>query len=327
MRHHKNKWAAIAVAGVVSVAALSGCGAKGAGSSAGGPINIGVGVDAAYAPFFLADHEGLFKKAGLDVKLVQFSKGGEAVQGIAGKQVQMAGNSDTTTITLLAQNPDLRVLAIYEQAGRYLKVVARPGVTEASQIKKIGVVAGLSDYMARKYFEKAGIDTSSVKFVEGDPPEMPALAKKGTIDAYLLWEPWPAQGEKLGLKVLTDTGSYGYSYVHWLLTDSSWLKTHEKEAGTVAQVLAEATKEIDAEPDKAAEAVHDEAKIPVEDAKTAIDQIDWGVRAFEAKDMSSYKEQVDYFIDKGILKKSPDLKSAVLTDWFTSHATSSKGAS
>ena len=42
---------------------------------------------------FLADEKGLFDKQGLNVEIVQFGRGGEAVDAIATGQVQMAGQA------------------------------------------------------------------------------------------------------------------------------------------------------------------------------------------------------------------------------------------
>jgi NitT/TauT family transport system substrate-binding protein len=320
------RWFGVTI-GLVAALAMTACGSsEGSGSKSGSssePIRIGVGIDAAYAPFFLAAEDGMFKDAGLNVELIQFGRGGEAVQAIAGGQVDVAGNSDTTTLTLMAQNPDLRASFIYEQSGKYLKVVARPGITEASQIKKMGVVPGLSDYMARKYFEANKVSLDSVKFVESDPPELPTLTKKGDIDAYLLWEPWPSQGVKLGLKELTDTGSYGYSYVHWAVSGSKWLAGHEKDAAKLAEVITKAAKITASDPDRAAKAVEAQAKIKEADAKQAIELVDWTVRGFTDDDMKSYQEQIEYFVDKGIFKTPLDISSNILVDWYDKHVTNS----
>lgn len=318
MHFRTSRLLATAVAAFTMATAIAGCaGADNAGGSSGPVVRIGVGIDASYAPFFLAQEKGLFKQAGLNVQVVQFGRGGDAVQAIAGKQVEMAGNSDTTTITLLAQNPDLRALYIYEQSGKYLKVVARPGITSADQIKKMGVVPGLSDYMAQKYFEANHVDVKNVKFVTAGPPELPQLTKNGTVDAYLLWEPWPTKGIDLGLHVLTDTGSYGYSYVHWMVASNDWLKAHQDEAAKISKVILDATKSVQNDKSAAAKAVTAETKIATPEAQQAIDQVDWNVRAFTAKDMESYHEQVQYFLDKGVLKTAPDLNAAIEKTWLS----------
>lgn len=330
------RWLASGV-GLVAALAMAACGASGgsgsasggaSGSASGGAsasdkIRIGVGIDASYAPFFLAAKDGMFKEAGLNVDLVQFGRGGDAVQAIAGGQVEMAGNSDTTTLTLIQQNPALRATYIYEQSGKYLKVVARPGITQAGQIKKMGVVPGLSDYMARKYFEANGVALGSVKFIEAGPPELPTLTTKGDVDAYLLWEPWPSQGVAQGLKQLTDTGSYGYSYVHWMVTGSKWLDGHQKEAGKIADVLTKAAEITASDPDRAAKAVQAQAKIKEADAKQAIVLVDWKVRGFTDADMKSYKDQVQYFVDKGVFKQPLDFSQNILMNWYDQHKTKS----
>ncbi len=65
------------------------------------PINVGVGIDAAYAPFFIASHRGLFKKADLDVNLIRFAQGGEGVDAVIAGQAQLAGASEMTTLVRL----------------------------------------------------------------------------------------------------------------------------------------------------------------------------------------------------------------------------------
>ena len=324
MRQSRRRRIFAAMGLVVALAAVTACAnASNGGSAGGGPVRIGVGIDAAYAPFFLAEEEGMFDDAGVDVEIVQFGRGGEAVQAIAGGQVDIAGNSDTTTLTLMYQNPDLRAMFIYEQSGKYLKVVARPDITEASQIKKMGVVPGVSDYMARKYFEANNVPLDQVEFVEADPPELPTLTEKGDLDAYLLWEPWPSKGVELGLKMLSDTGSYGYSYVHWAITSDAWLRSHEEQATKIAKVIAEAAEIVASDPARAAKAVEAQVKIAAADAQQAIELVDWEVRGFTDEDMQSYEEQVLYFVDKGIFDEPLDFRTKILMNWSDEHVTSS----
>ncbi|MDP5182498.1 ABC transporter substrate-binding protein [Blastococcus sp. BMG 814] len=321
----------VGIAALAVVGLLSACGADGGGagtsgaSGTSGPsgagdqelVRIGVGVDASYAPFFVAQERGMFEEAGLNVELVQFGRGGEAVQAIAGQQVQLAGNSDTTTITLLAQNPNLRAPLIYEESGEYVKVVGRPGIEEASDIQKMGVVPGISAYMAQKYFEANDVPLDDVEFVTAAPPELPTLAQRGDVDAYVLWEPWPTQGVEQGLQILSDTGSYGYSYVHWLVADGDWLDENQEQAAAIGEVLVDAAEVVRTDVEAAAEAVSAQTATPTDQAVSDIEQIDWEVRGFTEEDMESYEEQVQYFLDQGVLESPPALDEAILTDWFT----------
>jgi ABC-type nitrate/sulfonate/bicarbonate transport system substrate-binding protein len=153
-------------AGTTDSAAGSGSGKNAAGST----VRIGVGIDASYAPFFLADAKGLWAKHGVNVQLVQFGQGSEGVNNLVAGQVQLSGNSDTTTISMLPQDPDLRSLMVYEQSGKYLKVVVGPKVKSPANIRRMAVAPGLSELAATRFLQSKGIDPKSVKFVTADPP-------------------------------------------------------------------------------------------------------------------------------------------------------------
>ncbi|MGW6907466.1 ABC transporter substrate-binding protein [Streptomyces sp. NPDC054940] len=292
--------------------------AAGAGSGAEGPtVRVAVGIDPSFAPFFLADAQGLWAEHGVNVQLVQFGRGGEGVDALAGNQVQLAGNSDTTTIGQLPQNAGLRALVVYEQSGRYLKVVLGPKVASPAKIRKMAVVPGLSELAATRYLESKGIDTKSVDFVTADPPEIPALLQKGDVDAYVLWEPWPAKGTELGGRIVATTGDYGVSYAQWLIADDKWLSGHKGLAVKVAQALQDAARRTEADPDAAATATQKAAKIPAAQTLKAIEDIDFGVRDIEAADVRTYTATAQFYVDTGKAKSQPDVSRAALRGWFT----------
>ncbi|MFI6277024.1 ABC transporter substrate-binding protein [Streptomyces sp. NPDC050988] len=303
--------------------ALTACGAgttdsTAAGNDAAGPtIRIGVGIDASYAPFFLADAEGLWAKHGVDVQLVQFGQGSEGVNNLVAGQVQMSGNSDTTTISMLQQSPDLRSLLVYEQSGKYLKVVLGPKVTSPSKIRKMAIAPGLSEMAATRFLESKNIDPKSVEFVTADPPEIPALMQKGDVDAYVLWEPWPTKGVEQGGKVLENTGAYGLTYAQWLLTKSDWLKSNTDTAVKVAEALEEAARLTESDPQTAAEATEKAVKVPAAQTVTAIKEIDFGVRDFTDADLKGYQNTAQFVLDSGNVKAKPDVTAVVQRGWFT----------
>ncbi|MGW1814967.1 ABC transporter substrate-binding protein [Streptomyces sp. NPDC002125] len=290
---------------------------SGSGGGAGDPhIRIAVGVDAGYAPFYVADAEGLWAKHGVDVDLVQFAKGGEGVDALSAGQVQMAGNSDVTTIGLLVQNPDLRSLLVYEQSGRYLKVVLRDGVKSPDAIRKMAVVPGLSELATTRFLESKGIKPGSVEFVTADPAEIPALTSKGDVDAYVLWEPWPSKGKELGERILESTGDYGFSYQHWLLAASPWLKDHKSTAVKVAAALEEAAEKTESDPQAAAQAAKDAAKIPTAQTVKAVKEIDFGVRDFTDEDLKGYEDTAGFYLSTGKVKARPDVSRTVRRGWL-----------
>jgi NitT/TauT family transport system substrate-binding protein len=318
-------WRAVAAA-IALITTMSACGAGttdsagAAGNAAGPKIRLAVGIDPSYAPIFLAQEKGLFAKHGVNVDVVQFGKGGDAVDAIASGQVQMAGSSDTTAIGTLQQNPDLRALLVYESSGKYLKVVERKNIGDPSQIKKMAIVPGLSELAATRFLQSKKIDPKTVSFVTADPPEIPALLQKGNIDAYVLWEPWPAKGAQLGGKIVEASGDYGLSYVQWLITGNKWLSANQSAAGKVAQAIDEAAKLTESDPQAAAQATLKAAKVPTAQTIAAIKEIDFGVRDITAADLKGYESTADFFLQTGKVKSKPDVSAAVIQNWFTQHA-------
>lgn len=315
----------VALLALIAATALTACSAATTDSATGsgkttasGPtVRIAVGIDPSFAPFFLADTRGLWAEHGVNVQLVQFGRGGEGVDALAAGQVQLAGNSDTTTIGMLQQHTGLRSLLVYEESGRYLKVVLGPKVKDPSEIRKMAVVPGLSEFAATRFLQSKGIDETSVDFVTADPPEIPALLQKGDVDAYVLWEPWPAKGAELGGRVLETTGDYGLSYAHWLITDDKWLSNNKGTAVKVAQALREAAKATEADPDAAAAATQKAAKVPTTQTVQAIEDIDFGVRDITAADLRGYTATARFYVDTGKVGSQPDVTGAVLPGWFT----------
>ncbi|MFQ6398837.1 ABC transporter substrate-binding protein [Nocardia sp. KC 131] len=286
-------------------------------NGSGGALRIAVGIDASYAPFFLADQEGMFADAGLDVQLVQFGRGGEAVDALATGQVQVAGSSDTTTIAQLRQNPSLRAMYSYEVSGDYIKVVLRNGVDSAAGIKKMGVVAGLSQISTTKYLEANHVPAGSVKMIDATPTDMPALLSRGDIDGYVLWEPWPAAALSQGTgHVAAVTGDYDWFYHHWAITTEPWLRANDATARSIAKVLDEATKRVEADPQLAATTTKKAVNVEEDQTVAATGEIDFGVHNLTDKDVASAQSVVDFYKTIGVLSEQPDLTSALLLDWY-----------
>ncbi|MFE2188388.1 ABC transporter substrate-binding protein [Streptomyces sp. NPDC059455] len=290
---------------------------RGGGGTEGPTVRVAVGIDPSFAPFFLADAQGLWAKHGVKVQLVQFGRGGEGVDALAGGQVQLAGNSDTTTIGQLQQNPGLRSLLVYEQSGRYLKVVLGPKTGSPAKIRKVAVVPGLSELAATRFLEAKGIDKKSVTFITADPPEIPALLQKGDVDAYVLWDPWPEKGVELGGRIVGTTGDYGVSYAQWLIADNSWLSSHKSIAAKVARPLQDAARRTESDPDAAAAATQKAARIPTAQTVEAIKEIDFGVRDITSADLKTYTATAQFYVDTGKAKSRPDVARTALRGWFT----------
>lgn len=265
------------------------------------PVKIGVGIDAAFAPIFLAQHRGLFAKAGVDATVQKFSQGGEAMDALAAGMVQISSASDQTSLIRMSR-ADLKPLAIYEESGTYIKLVARPGIASVKDVKKFGVVKGtVSAYSTFLALKKDGVDPTTVQMVPAGPPELPALLARGDVDAFFAWEPWPGIAVKQGAKVLATSGDVGYAYTMWAVANGPWLADHRDEAGKILKALAEAADQIVADPEAAAKDLQAETKLPAADTIGFLKETKWKVRDFGEKDLKLFDGIVGFMVEQKIV--------------------------
>lgn len=290
-------------------------------ASGGKPtVRLALGVDASYAPFYLAVERGMFAKAGVNVELVKTEGGPAASQAVTAGTAQMAANADSTALALMATDPDLRALGVFQSSDRYLKVVLRDGITSPKQIRTMASISGLGLYATHQYLRHNGMDPKSVKILQGSPPEMPGMLEQGSIDAYILYEPWAARGAAAGGHIAGRIGDFGVSYAQWLVADQSWLKDNEETAGKILKVVAAADKLVTDDPAAAAKATNRQVRIPEADTKKVLPEISFAVHGIGDPDITESKKIVDFYLDQKLIKKSPDLGTALLKGWYQRHA-------
>ena len=288
----------------------------GAAAQSKEPVKIGVGVDTAYVPLYLAKQDKLFDKHGVNVELVQFTQGGDALDAVAAGQMPMGGAAEPTTL-IRAARTDIKVLGIYGQSASYIKFVAKPGVTEPKQAKKLGIVPGsVSEFSTELMLTTYAMDPKSVELIKAGPPEFPALLARGDVDGYFLWEPWPTNGVKQGGKVLISSGDVGYTYNMWLAAGGAWLSGHQTEAKSILAALAEACEIVRADPGKGAAAVQAEAKIPATTALEALKEIQCTVRDFNDADMATYDKIADFLVQHKITPQKVDLSKVIQRGFY-----------
>ncbi|MFW3171602.1 ABC transporter substrate-binding protein [Geodermatophilus sp. CPCC 206100] len=315
---------ALAAAAVLALVSLAACGEgttddAGGGGGAGPVIRIATGVDASYAPVYLAAQEGIFADHGVNVEYVTTEGGPAAGQTVIAGAAEVATLSDATTTSLMATAPDLRAFAVFEQSDQYIKVVLRDGIESPADIRTMSNVPGLMRLASFRYLENEGIDPAGIEFIDVAPPDIPTLLQRGDIDATVIFEPWAARSDAAGGRVVADIGDFGVSYSQWLLADAGWLSENEEAAADIAAAIAEADERVQEDPQAAAEAMEQAVQIPVDQALEILPQIDFAVRDLTAEDVEAARRTAEFFVEQGSLASVPDLDEQLLVGWYGEH--------
>jgi NitT/TauT family transport system substrate-binding protein len=315
---------ALLLAAFSALVLAAGCTA-GTTDSAGGEggkgplVRIALGVDASYAPLYLAKERGMFEKAGLNVELMQVEGGPAAAESVIAGTAQMSVNADSSALPLMAAGDGLRALGVFQESDRYLKVVLRDGIDRPEQIRTMASIQGIGLYATHSYLEHHGIDPGSVKIVKSSPPEIPGMLARGSVDAYILFEPWAAKGEADGGHITERTGDFGVGYAQWVLAGRGWLRGNEKVAGKVFKVIADADALVTRDPKAAAQATQKQVKLPADQTEKVLPEITFQARGFTQDDLASARKVVAFLLGQKLIKKAPDLDTVLLTGWYDEH--------
>ncbi len=281
-------------------------------------IRIAVGVDPAYSPFFLAEQEGLFEKAGVsNVNVVQYAQGAEGVDGMVAGQNQFAAATEATVLNRSTRG-DIRGLAVFSQSPKFIKLVVRDGIDEITDIQSLGIVPGsVNEYATAKLLATHNMDPEAIEYVRAGPPEFPALLARGDVDGYVMWEPWPTNGAKAGGKILAYSGDFGYTYNLLLAAYGPWFDENEETARQIVKALAQACDQIRATPDLAGEATQRSAKIPAAQSNELLKDVECRVRDFTEQDLTNYRDIAEFLAERKITQSVADVGAVMETGFYT----------
>jgi NitT/TauT family transport system substrate-binding protein len=225
-------------------------------------IAIGGAGCLCYLPTILAERLGEYKQAGLDVELINFKGGSQALTAVIGGSADVVSGYYDHCINLAARNQNLQAFVVYD---RYPGLVLGASPRHAAEIgsvkdlagRKVGVSApgSSTDFFLKFLLAKNGVATSSVAVIGiGLDATAVAAMEQGTVDAAVMLDPTPTllNARFPPLKVLSDTRTqddtlsvFGGEYPGGALySRGDWIAKHEKETAALTTAIVATLKWI-----------------------------------------------------------------------------------
>ena len=168
-----------------------------------------------YLPTMLAKQLGEYEKAGVNVELVDFKGGSQALKAVIGGSADVVSGYFDHCVNLAAKNQHLQSFVVYDRYPGFALVVSPKHAAEIKSVKdlankKIGVSApgSSTDFFLKYMLNKNGVDPNSVGVIGiGLGATAVAAMEQGSVDAAIMLDPAVTllQGKNKDLKILSDT--------------------------------------------------------------------------------------------------------------------------
>ena len=238
-RHHWGLSLFGTFAALAGLTVLTGCGASGAGTPAGGaeaggePVKLTVAAPegAATAPLYIALEKGYFSEAGLDVDLVPIKASSDIPALLAAGDVDFGTGQPNATFYNAAaagiDDPVVLATNAYDEQTRLPGLLVRKDLIDAGEVDGAGdltgrTVAVIGPSTSSQYFAEAAIradggDPSTVEFTVMGLPDMLSALSNGKVDAAWMFEPLASTAISEDIAVpVTAVGEVAPGFPTWL---------------------------------------------------------------------------------------------------------------
>lgn len=253
----------------------------------------------------VAIKNGLFKDAGLDVKIIAFPTGREALEALIGGQVDFAYMAEFPIATAALRKQNLRVIADLSryQGQRVIASGKALNLTSEKDLlgKKVGTTLGTNvEYFTYKLLNRAG---GKAQIVNAAPSDLLPALVRGDIDVAVMFPTFfPAAKKTLG-------GDYreliSNEYVlHMIIsTTAAFLEKEPETAAKFVSALVKADELIKKNPAAAQEVVLANMKgmMPPDALQDMWKDFDFHVR-LDADLLDLLADQAGWIVDRGMVK-------------------------
>lgn len=225
-------------------------------------IAVGGASCLCYLPTVLAKQLGEYERAGVQVDMVDFKGGSQALTAVLGGSADVVSGYFDHCVNLAAKGQSLQSIVVYDRFPGLVLVVSPKQTGSIKSVKdlagkKVGVSAPGSSthYFLNFLLKKNGVASDSVGVIGiGLGATAVAAMEQGSVDAAVMLDPSVTllQGKNKDLRILSDTRTqkdnievFGGDYPGGALyTKTEWIEKNPKAAQALATAIVNTLKWI-----------------------------------------------------------------------------------
>ena len=267
--------------------------------------------------------ETALQPLGTTVSWSEFPSGPPLLEALNAGAIDFGSAGEAPPIFAQAASPELRYVAAEPPAprGEAILVPKDSPVTGVADLrgKTIALNKGSNvHYLLVRALERAGVPYDAVKLAFLAPADANAAFVRGSVDAWVIWDPFQAAAERAtGARVLVDgRGTGGQALApnrQFYLSRRGFTETSPEIVSAVIRAIAA----VDAWAEGHAEAVAAELApavgIPAPVLTVALGRLSYGVAPLDAAAVADQQKVADAFHGLGLLPKPIRVADAVWT--------------
>ncbi len=272
----------ILLAAMLVLLALAGCSKTPAEAQ---KVRIGTQPWIGYGPWWIAQDQGLFKKYGLDVELVDFVEDKEVNAAFASGEMNAANLATHTAIKLYSTGLGLKVVMLEDTSTKADAILAGEGIKSITDLKGKSVAyeeGTTSDLLLNYALSQSGMSLTDIKPVPMPASDAGTALMTGNVPAAVTYEPYISEVLKgdSKLSVIYEAGEKPGLISDVLVVNAKWAEANPETVSKLLKVWDEALDYYKKNPTAAQAIIAKAVGSAPEDLVTAFD----GVQYYGAAD-------------------------------------------
>ncbi|WP_035061375.1 sulfonate ABC transporter substrate-binding protein [Andreprevotia chitinilytica] len=261
--------------------------------------------------------EPRLKALGWDVKWTEFPAGPQLLEGLNVGAIDFGTTGEAPPVFAQAAGANLVYVGNEPPTPTAEAIVVPKGspIKSVADLKGKKVVLNKGSnvhYLLVKALEKAGVAYTDIQTVYLPPADARAAFERGSVDAWVIWDPFLAAAEKqLGARILTD-GKGLVANTQFFLAARPYAEKNPKVIGTV---LDELDKTDDWANKNQAEVVKELAPLlglSPDIVQLAVSRYSYNVEPVNARTAEAQQKIADAFHKLGLIPKPIQIKDALV---------------
>jgi len=247
-----------------------------------------------------------FAARGIAVKWVEFSSGPPMMEAMSSGSVDLGAVGDAPPIFAQAAGGNIVYVAGSPVSnGQGILVQGDSGIRTLADLrgKRIGVGKGTSAHnLLIAALEKAGLKYDDITPVYLSPPDAGPAFANHSIDAWAIWDPYFAIGEKQGGRILVNADEVGKANA-FFIANRDFASNHARETREIIEGLAEAGRWAEAHRDAVAASLAAVTGVPLDIQTVAANRATFPIGPVTDDIIATQQAVADRFYKLGLIPK------------------------